>query len=119
MNFGTSIKEKRIAARHTLRGFTKLLGIDPSNWSKVERGVIHPPQDALLFDQIASVLELDVQEIQELKDLADVARGQIPADLQDSELIAKMPAFFRAIKGQEYTLEDLEKLKQGIRDLNS
>ena len=119
MNFGTIIKEKRVAARHTLRGFTKLLGIDPSNWSKVERGVIPLPQDPILFEKIASVLELDAHETQELKDLADVARGIIPADLQDSELISKMPAFFRAIKGQEYTLADLEKPKQGICDLNS
>ena len=69
--------------------------------------------------KISTILELTPAEQQELNDLAAVARGQIPEDLKDSELIAKMPAFFRAIKGQEYTEEDLETLKQGIRDLHS
>lgn len=119
MKFGQQIKELRIESQLTLRDFCKRIEMDPSNWSKIERGIIQPPQDSQLLQQIQATLNLDGQQLQNLKDLADVARGEIPADLRDEELMAKMPAFFRAMKGQEYTEEDLEKLKESVRNLNS
>lgn len=119
MKFGQQIKKLRIEAQLTLRAFCKLIGMDPSNWSKIERGIIQPPQDPQLIQQIQSALNLNTQQLQELQDLADIARGEIPIDLRDEELMAKMPAFFRAMKSQEYTEADLEKLKQSVKNLHS
>jgi transcriptional regulator with XRE-family HTH domain len=119
MKFGQQIKELRIEAQLTLRDFCRRIGMDPSNWSKIERGIIQPPQDPQLLGQIQSALGLDAQQLQNLQDLADVARGEIPVDLRDDELMAKMPAFFRAMKGQEYTEADLEKLKESVKKLHS
>lgn len=119
MKFGTYTKELRISNRLTLREFAKQLGMDPSNWSKIERGIIPPPANDTLIQRISQILNLSAEQVQQLDDLATVARGELPRDIDDAELLAKVPAFFRALKGREYTAEDLEKLTQQIKDLNT
>jgi len=118
MKFGDHAKNLRIDAGLTLRSFCRDAAIDPSNWSKIERGVLPPPDDQDFLGRVAAVLALNADQRLELADLAAVARGQIPADLKDEELLGKMPAFFRAIRGQEYTEEDFEKLLSGVRKLH-
>ena len=118
MNFGTLIKDLRIGKELTLRQCSADLDIDPSNWSKIERGVLPPPDEAGFLSRVATVLGLNTDERAEFADLASIARGQIPADLRDDELLGKMPAFFRAIRGQEYTPEDFEKLLIGVKRLH-
>ena len=119
MTFGSNIKNRRIDGEMTLREFSKRIEMDPSNWSKVERGVIPPPNDEKLMRRIIDVLGVKDSDQQEFRDLADLARGQIPADLRGDELLAKMPAFFRGMRGQEYSEQDFEKLKQGVKNLHS
>ena len=116
--FGEYAKDRRIAAGMTLRSFCREAEIDPSNWSKIERGVLAPPDDPGLLVRISRLLGLESPEQIELADLAAIARGQIPADLKDEEILSKMPAFFRAIRGQEYTTEDFEKLMRGVEKLH-
>ncbi len=118
LKFGDYAKDRRIAAGMTLRSFCREAEIDPSNWSKIERGVLAPPDDPELLGRIAGLLGLKSSEQTDLADLAAIARGQIPADLKDEEILAKMPAFFRAIRGQEYTREDFEKLMTGVKQLH-
>jgi len=116
--FGDYAKARRIAAGMTLRSFCRDAAIDPSNWSKIERGVLSPPDEAGFLVRVSDVLGLNPEERAALGDFAAIARGQIPADLRDEEILNKMPAFFRAIRGQEYTPEDFEKLLQGVRKLH-
>ena len=118
MTFGTFIKEARIAARLTLREFSRQMGVDPSNWSKIERDVTPPPLDDVFFTRLGEVLALDPDALAEARDSAALSRGQIPADLQQEEILAKMPAFFRAIRGQEYNENDLKELIEGVRNLH-
>ena len=42
--FGKFIKERRIEKGLTLREFCKLIEVDASNWSKIERGLLSPPK---------------------------------------------------------------------------
>jgi transcriptional regulator with XRE-family HTH domain len=119
MKFGDYAKHMRIEAGQTLRSFCRDAAIDPSNWSKIERGVLPPPDDEDFLNRIAAVLALGGEQRAELADMAAIARGQIPADLKDDEILAKMPAFFRAIRGQEYTREDFEKLMGGVKKLHN
>jgi transcriptional regulator with XRE-family HTH domain len=118
LKFGDYAKDRRIIAGMTLRSFCREAGIDPSNWSKIERGVLAPTDDPELLGRTAGLLGLKSSEQTDLADLATIARGQIPADLKDEEILAKMPAFFRAIRGQEYTREDFEKLMSGVKQLH-
>ena len=119
MTFGEYTKAARLAVRLTLRAFSRQIGMDPSNWSKIERGVIPPPANDTQTSKIAEILKLSPEQKQELEDLAVVARGELPKNLDDAALLAKMPAFFRALKGREYTAEDLKKLTERIKDLNT
>jgi transcriptional regulator with XRE-family HTH domain len=43
--FGEIIKNKRLDHEMTLREFCRQLDEDPSNWSKIERGLNPPPKD--------------------------------------------------------------------------
>jgi transcriptional regulator with XRE-family HTH domain len=117
-HFGAFVKDRRISAGMTLRSFCREADIDPSNWSKIERNVLTPPDDDSLLTRVAALLGLDDSDRQQLSDLAAIARGQIPADLKDDEILVKMPAFFRAIRGQEYTREDFDKLLRGVEKLH-
>lgn len=119
MNFGTKIKDLRIRAQMTLRNFAKRLDIDASNWSKIERGIIPPPAPETLIERITPILNLSAAESQELLDLAAISRRELPADLQENTLLlSKMPAFFRAMKDREYTEEDLDRLIGDITKIN-
>jgi hypothetical protein len=64
------------------------------------------------------LLGLDASDRQQLSDHAAIARGQIAADLKDEEILAKMPAFFRAIRGPEYSREDFEKFMSKVKELH-
>ncbi|MFT5466346.1 MAG: transcriptional regulator with XRE-family HTH domain [Verrucomicrobiales bacterium] len=46
MTFGELIKDLRIEKRLMLRQFCQQLGLDPCNWSKIERGLTPPPTEA-------------------------------------------------------------------------
>jgi transcriptional regulator with XRE-family HTH domain len=115
MNFGPFIKQLRIEKRLTLRNFCQELGLDPSNWSKVERGINPPPRDSTALQKLADFFDLDGDERQELFDAAAVARSEIPGDLAAHDLLAaKLPAFFRSIRGTD---PDDRKLRELIREL--
>lgn len=116
--FGDYAKDRRIAAGLTLRSFCRDAAIDPSNWSKIERGIIPPPDETGFLSRVSVILGLNPEERAALGDLAAIARGQIPADLRDEEILNKMPAFFRAIRGQEYSPEDFEKLLSSVKRLH-
>ena len=45
MLFGDYIKQLRLKQKLTLRDFCKKFAHDPSNWSKIERGKLLPPND--------------------------------------------------------------------------
>ena len=118
MKFGDFVKHRRIEAGLTLRSFCREVGFDPSNWSKIERGVIPPPQDQETLDRIARLVGCDAAGKEEMRDLAAAARGQLPPDFQDEAILAKLPAFFRAIRGQEFNTEDIEILSKAVRKLH-
>lgn len=115
MKFGPLIKQLRIEKRLTLRNFCRELDFDPSNWSKVERDVNPPPRDTVLLKKLADFFGLDADRRQEFFDAAAVARSEIPRDLVEHDsLAAKLPAFFRSIRGSD---PDDRKLRELIREL--
>ena len=117
MNFATLAKDLRISRGLTLRQFCAEAGLDPSNWSKVERAVIPPPGDEPTLKVIAGVLGLKGEERQKFFDQASLARHELPADIADDEkVLAALPAFFRAARGSE--LDDAA-LKQFVEDVRA
>ena len=116
--FGEFIKERRIAKGISLREFCKLMEIDASNWSKVERGLLAPPQDQKKLRNIARALDIKFGSAlwKEMKDKANIDAGIIPEDiLSDEKVLNSLPMFFRTIRSEKPTPEDLDKLIDMIR----
>jgi transcriptional regulator with XRE-family HTH domain len=116
--FGAFIKSLRIERNIGLREFCRKLNVDASNWSKIERGVLAPPQDNEKLDQIAEALGIDRHSelYNDLKDKAAIDAGIIPRDLlSDQETLNSLPMFFRTVRSEKPTPEELEKLISKIR----
>ena len=109
--FGEYIKELRIKNQITLREFCKKSGIDPSNWSKIERGINAPPKSKEVLETIAKALNLTMNS-SEYNRLFDYAMIEfIPTELaEDSNVLEKLPLFFRTARGEKPTEEELGEL---------
>ena len=108
-------KEKKI----TLRAFCEKAGADPGNISRMERGGMIPPQDRDILKRYAQALDLQEgsSEWYQVFDLAAAGRGMIPQDLMDdAALVRQLPAFFRTLRGQKPTEEELRKIVHKIRE---
>jgi len=122
MSFGETVKKLRLARKQTLRQFCVEFGHDPSNWSKIERGINPPPKDEASLSRWAADLGLipEMPEWIEFMDEAAISRGQIPKDLMgDEKLLAKLPVFFRTVRGSELNGDRLKNLIETIRKVHS
>lgn len=122
MSFGETIKNLRLARKQTLRQFCFEFGHDPSNWSKIERGVNPPPKDDTTLARWAADLGLmaGTPEWSDFMDQAAISRGQIPKDLMnDEKLLEKLPVFFRTVRGAELDDGKLDSLIETIRGVHS
>lgn len=115
--FGEFVIMLRKRNRITLREFCRLTKIDPSNWSKIERGILSPPKSQEVLDEIAQVLHLKKksEEYYLLNDLAAISF--IPKELMsDDELLDKLPVFFRTLRGQPPSNNELDELIKIIKE---
>jgi transcriptional regulator with XRE-family HTH domain len=120
MKFGELIKEMRIAKELTLRQCCAELDVDPSNWSKMERGVTPPPKDGKLLERWAKYFGLASEKQQAFFDLASLARKEIPPDMaNDATVIAALPVFFRAVRGNELEGERFKQFMEDLREVHS
>lgn len=111
--FGGHVREKRLGRGLTLREFSRRINYDASNWSKIEKGTLAPPQDDEKLRKIAEVLEIDhnMEEWQTLKDEARISAGMIPEDIvSDEQILKSLPLFFRTVRSDKPTEEELDKL---------
>jgi len=116
--FGTFVKELRARQRLGLREFCLEHGHDPSNWSKIERGILHPPRDEQVLRVWAGQLGLTPGSDDWLRffEYAAVDAGRIPDNiLQDEKLAENLPVFFRTLSGQKPSREEMEKLIEIIK----
>ena len=117
--FGKILKDLRIEKELSLREACKLTSYDPSNWSKIERGLLPPPATEKVLKKWAKILGLSQasDKFTEFIDKAMVAQGIIPQDiLAQKDAIKYMPAFFRTLRNKKPTKEDINKLVRLIKD---
>jgi transcriptional regulator with XRE-family HTH domain len=114
MTFGEFVREKRLAVNLSLREFCELAELDPSNWSKIERGRLPVLDNREKLEQIAELvgIERGTRDWQEFFNLAYIAQHRIPEEFySDEEVLAALPIFFRTISGENKpTPEELDKL---------
>ncbi|MGD9900513.1 MAG: helix-turn-helix domain-containing protein [Calditrichaceae bacterium] len=119
VNFGEFVKNYRIKQNTTLREFCRINELDPSNWSKIERGILSPPKSKEVLSSIAKSLNIPSgsEDFQTLLDLAAIS--QIPVHLvSDQAILDKLPLFFRTLRGEKPTRKELEKILKILADEN-
>jgi transcriptional regulator with XRE-family HTH domain len=117
-SFGEFFKQRRIVLRKTLRQFCQENRLDPGNISKLERGLLPPPQDRSKLEEYAKCLRIKEgsDDYYTFFDLARISAGQIPEDvLADSVVADKLPILFRTLRGQKVSEEKLKELVEIIK----
>jgi transcriptional regulator with XRE-family HTH domain len=118
MRFGSFFKQRRIALQKTLRQLCRDNGLDPGNISRLERGLLPPPQGRETLESYAKLLELKQgsDDWYTLFDLAAAETGRIPQELlDDAAVVEKLPILFRTLRGQKVPDEQLDELVRTIR----
>jgi len=116
--FGELFKAKRQALGLTLREFCLKHKLDPGNLSRMERGLLAPPQDREVLEKYAEALELKSggDDWYTFFDLAAAANGRLPDELlEDQEVVAKLPLVFKTLRGKQLTERQLGELVKKIR----
>jgi len=111
LTFGEYVKKLRIEKRITLRGFCRSTNIDPGNWSKIERGLLPPPKSKEVLESVRKAIDLkhNSEEYITLKELAVI--GHVPIDLlENRKVVDKLPVFFRTLRGEKPTREEMQNL---------
>ncbi|MCI0722294.1 MAG: helix-turn-helix domain-containing protein [Acidobacteria bacterium] len=117
-SFGQYFKQLRIKTGRTLRAFCQEHGYDPGNLSRLERGLLAPPQGEEKLSEYAKALGLKrgSDEWYEFFDRAALAKGELPKTLlTDEEVLEKLPVLFRTLRGQPVPADKLKELIEAIR----
>ncbi len=106
--FGAFFRASRKALGLTLSEFCRRNGFDKGNISRLERGLVPPPQAQELLESYARALKLERGTIawDRFVELAAAENGRIPADLiENQQMIKKLPNLYRKHRagGQGHT----------------
>ena len=116
--FGAFFKNKRKERGLSLREFCRRNGFDPGNISKIERGILPPPQGEATRLRYAEALGIEKgsDEWLEFCDYAAVGSGTLPEDLSnDEEVLKHLPVLFRTIRDAKLSEEEIERLIEIVR----
>ena len=116
--FGKFFKQKRIELNLTLREFCRVNGFDPGNISKIERGLLPPPQKKEKRLQYAAALGIKEGTDDWLMfcDLATTSVGRMPQDIaSNEEVMNALPILFRSVRKKSLNEEGLKELTESIR----
>lgn len=117
--YGDYIKGLRLAKGLSLREFSRRIEEDPSNWSKIERGILPAPKEHSRLLVIATVLGIPEgsEEWNKLEDYASVDSATIPKYIMnDKEVLEVLPAFFRTLESVRPTKEDIQRIIDKLRE---
>ena len=116
--FGNFFKQKRIERGLTLREFCRVNEMDPGNISKIERGLLSPPQTREILIRYAAALGIKEGTDDWLLfcDLAVTSAGKIPPDIvSNEEFMNALPVLFRTVRKEKLGEKDLEKLVKATK----
>lgn len=99
--FGGFFRSKRKSLSPSLREFCRRNGFDAGNISRVERGLVPPPQSRQILENYAKALKLDegTADWDRFFEMAAAETGRIPADvLGDQQRVQRLPSLFRQMR---------------------
>lgn len=107
--FGEHIRRLRQEKRIGLREFCRRTNIDPSYWSKVERGLVTPAYDGALEVNLANALGLNYQEMKRVYFYAKFCKLLGLARTKE-DLKLMLPVFVHTVNGKKPTKKQLMEL---------
>ena len=116
--FGAFFKATRAKRRLSLREFCLENRLDPGNISRLERGLMPPPESRAILEQYAGALGIKsgTDDWYMFFDLAAAEHGKIPQDVLDDEsVVEQLPVLFRTLRGQRVSQQALDDLVDRIR----
>lgn len=116
--FGNFFKQKRIERGLTLRELCRVNEMDPGNISKIERGLLSPPQAKEILIRYAAALGIreGTDDWLLFCDLAVTSAGKIPTDIvSNEEVMNALPILFRTVRKEKLDEKDLESLVKAIK----
>jgi len=111
--FGKLHRALREECNLSLRKYCELSEQDPGNISRIERGLIPPPQTENTLKKMAKTLGLKKgkKKWSEFFDTAALSAGRLPKDvIEDEELLKNLPVLLRTVTGQKLTDKKLNEL---------
>ena len=118
LTFGEFFKQKRTGLKKTLRQFCAENKLDPGNISKLERGLMAPPQGSDKLEEYASCLHIKkgTDDWYNFFDLAHISSGRIPEELlNNANVVTSLPILFRTLSGKKISKKKLDALVELIR----
>lgn len=118
MTFGDFVKQQRIRRGLSLRAFSERCGVDFASHSKLERGLLNPPDDQVWMLGMAESLGVhqNTPEWGQFCDLAAVARREIPKPLaEDAKVVRKLPVLICTAHGERLPPEKMDELIDFVR----
>jgi hypothetical protein len=110
--------EQRFKTILELARFNDLEEYDPGNLSKLERGMLPPPESEEKLEEYASALGLTngTDEWYQFFDLAAACKGVIPRELlENDELVKSLPIIFRTFRSKRVSKKTVEDLIERLR----
>ncbi len=116
--FGQYLKSLRKASGKAARIVALEAGMQPSNYSRLEYGVLNPPQTRPKLDRLAKAVGIldSKSEMAKFYDLAAAANKSIPLDLAD--IISRdeaVPLMLRTFGNKKLTKQDVEEIVKLVR----
>lgn len=112
-NFGDFFREKRVESGLTLRSFCARFGFDPAYISRIERGLLTPPEDKDKLEGLAKALGLKEGSTNWVNffDMAYLSKGKVPQDiLEDGKSAKYLPLLFRTARGERLSKKKIKEL---------
>lgn len=116
--FGEYMKEMLIKRSISLRELARRTKMDASNLSKIERGKAYPPQKEQTLQKLAEALQLSSEEKQRFFELAALANGMIPEELEHVRKNKAIPLLLRAINNKQLQEQHIKKLAEMVEKEN-
>lgn len=115
MLFHEFLKNLRVMRDLGLREFAHKIGMDVGNYSRIERGIVKPPQKEETLIKISEVLQLDAENTEKLNMFVAIEYGKLFADL--AEVVRGyeyLPVLLRTISSKRLSDEQLRDLTERI-----
>jgi hypothetical protein len=113
MQFLDFVKKRRSELGYSCREFAPLVKMKPSDWNRIENGIIEIPGDAVAL--VFECLAVSAEEQEEITNAYLNYEVQPTKPLSEQELVEKLPMVFRKVDGTVMRKPELVRLAERLK----